>query len=56
MIVVAWPPWLPGIRARLESLLHRNHTDAFWNEMDKVMPDDRKRKTWLRKHRAGLDA
>lgn len=34
---------------------HRNHTDAFWNEVDKVMPDYRERKEWLRKHGAGLD-
>ena len=31
-------------------LLHRNHTDAFWNEVDKVMPDYRERKAWLRKY------
>ena len=36
-------------------LHHRNHTDAFWNEVDKVMPDYRERKAWLRKHGAGLD-
>ena len=34
---------------------HRNHTDAFWNEVDKVMPDWRERKEWLRKHGASLD-
>ncbi len=34
---------------------HRNHTDAFWNEVDKVMPDYRERKEWLRKYGAGLD-
>lgn len=36
-------------------LHYRNHTDAFWNEVDKVMPDYRERKAWLRKHGAGLD-
>ena len=36
-------------------LQHRNHTDAFWNEVDKVMPDYRERKDWLRKHGASLD-
>jgi predicted metal-dependent hydrolase len=36
-------------------LHQRNHTDVFWNEVDKVMPDYRERKTWLRKHGAGLD-
>lgn len=30
------------------------HTDAFWNEVDKVMPDYRERKEWLRKFGAGL--
>lgn len=34
---------------------HRNHTDAFWNEVDKVLPDWRKRKEWLRKQGASLD-
>jgi predicted metal-dependent hydrolase len=32
----------------------RNHSDAFWNEVDKVMPDYRERKEWLRKNGAGL--
>jgi predicted metal-dependent hydrolase len=36
-------------------LHHRNHNDAFWNEVDKVMPDYRERKEWLRKHGASLD-
>ncbi len=34
---------------------HLDHTDAFWNEVDKVMPDYRERKEWLRKNGAGLD-
>ena len=34
---------------------HRDHDDAFWNEVDKVMPDYRERKEWLRKNGAGLD-
>lgn len=34
---------------------HRDHTDAFWNEVDKVLPDYRERKEWLRTHGAGLD-
>jgi len=33
----------------------RNHSDAFWNEVDKVMPDYRERKMWLKKYGAGLD-
>ncbi len=36
-------------------LRHRDHTDAFWNEVDKVLPDYRDRKEWLKKHGAGLD-
>lgn len=36
-------------------LHHRDHTDAFWNEVDKVLPQYRERKEWLRKNRAGLD-
>lgn len=36
-------------------LRQRDHTDAFWNEVDKVMPDYSERKMWLRKHGAGLD-
>lgn len=34
---------------------HRDHTDSFWNEVDKVLPDYNERKDWLRKHGAGLD-
>ena len=34
---------------------YRDHTDAFWNEVDKVMPDFRERKEWLRRNGAGLD-
>lgn len=33
----------------------RDHTKAFWNEVDKVMPDYAERKAWLRVHGAGLD-
>lgn len=33
----------------------RNHTDAFWNEVDKIMPDWRERKAWLRRHGASLE-
>jgi predicted metal-dependent hydrolase len=32
-----------------------DHSDAFWNEVDKVLPKYRERKEWLRKHGAGLD-
>ncbi|WP_287065076.1 SprT family zinc-dependent metalloprotease [Mesorhizobium sp.] len=34
---------------------HRNHSDAFWNEVDKILPDYRERKSWLKKHGAALD-
>jgi len=34
---------------------HRNHSDAFWNEVDKVMPDFRERKDWLKKNGANFD-
>lgn len=36
-------------------LRHRDHTDAFWNEVDKVMSDYRERKDWLRRYGASLD-
>lgn len=36
-------------------LHHANHSDLFWNEVDKVMPDYRERKNELRKEGAGLD-
>ncbi len=33
----------------------RDHTNAFWNEVDKVMPDFRERKEWLKRCGAALD-
>lgn len=36
-------------------LRHRNHSDAFWNEVDKVIPRYRERKDWLRLNGASLD-
>jgi predicted metal-dependent hydrolase len=33
---------------------YRDHSQAFWNEVDKVMPDYQDRKEWLRKHGASL--
>ena len=36
-------------------LHHRDHTEAFWNEVDKVMPAYGERKEWLRVNGAGLD-
>lgn len=35
-------------------LHHRDHTAAFWNEVDKVLPDHATRKAWLRRHGAEL--
>lgn len=35
-------------------LHHRDHSTAFWNEVDKVMLDYRERKEWLRVRGAGL--
>ncbi len=35
-------------------LIHPNHTEAFWNEVDKVVPDYRERKEWLRVNGAGM--
>ncbi|MBL36848.1 MAG: metal-dependent hydrolase [Xanthomonadales bacterium] len=34
---------------------HRNHSDAFWNEVDKILPDWRERKDWLRARGSGLE-
>jgi hypothetical protein len=36
-------------------LRHRDHSDAFWNEVDKVLPRFRERKEWLRRNGAALD-
>jgi predicted metal-dependent hydrolase len=36
-------------------LRHRDHSDAFWNEVDKVMPQYREHKEWLRRRGAHLD-
>ncbi len=35
-------------------LHHRDHSSAFWNELDKVLPDYRQRKDWLRTRGAAL--
>ncbi len=36
-------------------LRHRDHSAAFWNEVDKVLPEWRDRRDWLRVRGAGLD-
>lgn len=32
-----------------------DHSEAFWNEVDKVIPEYRERKEWLRKNGAAMD-
>jgi predicted metal-dependent hydrolase len=39
----------------LSHMRHRDHNDAFWNEVDKVLPDYAERKEWLRSNGAALD-
>jgi len=39
----------------LAHLIHMNHTKAFWNEVDKVIPDYRKREEWLKRNGASMD-
>ena len=39
----------------LVHLVHPNHTEAFWNGLDKVLPDYKERKEWLRVNGAGMD-
>jgi predicted metal-dependent hydrolase len=36
-------------------MLHRRHTEAFYEVVDKVLPDYRERKNWLTLHGASLD-
>ena len=36
-------------------LHHANHSDLFWNEVDKIMPDYRERKNDLPKEGASLN-
>ena len=39
----------------LVHLKYPNHTKVFWNEVDKVMPDYKDRKNWLKINGAGMD-
>ena len=39
----------------LVHLIHPNHSKAFWNEMDKIMPNFEERKNWLKNHVVGMD-
>lgn len=34
---------------------HLNHSEAFWNEVDKVLPDYSERKEWLKRNGAAMD-
>lgn len=36
-------------------LHQRDHSDAFWNEVDKILPDYRERKEWLRRRGAAFN-
>lgn len=39
----------------LAHIISKNHSEEFWNAIDKVMPDYEKKKNWLRKNGASLD-
>ena len=39
----------------LAHLIYPNHSAAFWNQVDKALPDFQDRKQWLRDHGAGMD-
>jgi predicted metal-dependent hydrolase len=39
----------------LSHLIHADHSNRFWNEVDKLLPDFLERKEWLRVHGASLD-
>lgn len=43
------------IAHELVHLIHPNHSEAFWNELDKLLPDYRERQKWLSVHGAGMD-
>ena len=36
-------------------LRHLDHSEAFWNEVDKVLPDYEEKRAWLRRNGASLD-
>ena len=39
----------------LAHLIHKNHSQAFWNEIDKVLPDYQNQVKWLKENGASLD-
>jgi hypothetical protein len=43
----------------VHELCHRkqmNHSEKFWNEVEKVLPDYRERRNWLKLHGSALMA
>jgi len=39
----------------MAQMKYENHSQAFWNEVDKIIPDYRERKSWLRFNATGMD-
>ncbi len=39
----------------LAHLIHNNHTQAFWNEVDKILPNYIEQVNWLKIHGSGMD-
>ncbi len=39
----------------LAHLIHNNHTQAFWNEIDKILPNYDEQVNWLKHNGAGMD-
>jgi len=51
------PPTIPDYIV-VHELCHSHcldHTDAFWNEVNKILPNYRERNEWLRKNGAAMD-
>lgn len=36
-------------------LVHKNHTQSFWNDVDKILPDYKDSIEWLKSHGASMD-
>lgn len=53
--LMAPPPVIDYIVVHeMAHFLHRNHTAAFWNEVDKIIPNYREHIDWLRTNGAGF--
>jgi len=39
----------------LVHIIHKRHTQQFWNEVDKIIPNYQKHVDWLKRYRAGMD-